>query len=159
MCQAANGSPSNVTVGSPTTSACQRSGGVTGQSGAHSKRKVANQMMRDRCRQGYPVCTGLSDAPADIRRSSVSKGRSNEPLSPWALKWPLGASTSTPSILKAHHNFETPRPHCSSVLERFKHVSELSLCLCVLPLSSLLVCVLLVWLCSCVRVLTLSPLL
>jgi hypothetical protein len=67
---------------------------------------------------------------------------------------PLSASTSRPSILRAHYHSKTSRTHLRSVCEWFKRVYELSLCRFVLVLSSLLVCVLLLQLCSCARVVT-----
>jgi hypothetical protein len=64
----------------PITLVRQWSGGVTGQSGAHPKRKATNQPIL------WPLQTGLSGAPADIRQSLVFKWRNNGSLASWAIK-------------------------------------------------------------------------
>jgi hypothetical protein len=61
-------------------------------------------------------------------------------------------SPGIPRIIRAHYNFETPRPSCSVIWERFERISKLLLCRFVVALLSLPLSVL-----RCVLVCVLSP--
>jgi hypothetical protein len=120
---------------------------ATRQSGAHPWRKVANQMIRSRCTEALR-CTHRQKATRFFQM------RLQRLLGLLGLqKGPLGAWSSTTSILRAHYNSKIPRPRLQSVLQRFERifwVVTLSFCCCALFFAFVCVVDLL---CSCVRIL------
>jgi hypothetical protein len=87
--------------------------------------------------------TGQSGAPADREDWELPNKASTALILLGAIKGTLGTLRSTPSILWAHYNSETPWPCLQNVMERFELFLESLLCRFVVALSSLHLCVLL----------------